>query len=264
MYSRHPKRHKVLPKLFLPIFSFLLIAGGITLVYLQKDRWTGDLTITEHVLSYPTPVVRETDNVNKTGAFVTKTWPIEWTANQAASVTVVVNKKHKLPADYVPAGLTAIDNGSLRLAAAQAYKAFVKDAALKGFSIYNASAYRSYATQASLYNNYVAVDGVALADTYSARPGHSEHQTGLTVDVGEKSSGCLFLTCFGYTRVGKWIAANAADYGFIVRYPEGKESVTGYQYEPWHLRYVGVSAAKSIVKSGLTMDEYFGMTAGDY
>ncbi len=234
---------------------------------MERDLWRGDLVFTEYVLSYPTPAIRETstsNSISPTGTFITQTWPIELTADQASSITVVVNKKHKLPSDYVPAGLTPIDGGYLRLAAAEAMQSLMNDGANNGFNFFLASDYRSYSTQEALYNGYVASDGQAQADTYSARPGFSEHQTGLTADVGDRNSGCIIMTCFGTTRAGQWIAANAANYGFIVRYPEGKDAITGYQYEPWHLRFVGISAAQGIVKSGLTMDEYFGMTAGGY
>ena len=265
----HNRKQNVLlrkiPKYLLPIFCLVLLVGVGVFAYLQKDQWQGDLNITEHVLSYPTPAIRETNTQgNPTGTYITQTWPIELTTEQAASITVVVNKKHKLPNDYVPAGLTPIDGGYLKLAAAEAMQTLINDAANNGFNLYLASDYRSYAVQSTLYNNYVAVDGQAQADTYSARPGFSEHQTGLTADIADRNSGCIIMTCFGTTKAGQWIASNAANYGFIIRYPEGKESITGYQYEPWHLRYVGISAAKGIVKSGLTMDEYFGMTAGGY
>ena len=114
------------------------------------------------------------------------------------------------------------------------------------------SGYRSYAYQASLYNSYVAQDGQALADTYSARPGHSEHQSGLAFDIGALDNG------YGNTPDGRWLHAHCADYGFIIRYPAGKESMTGYQYEPWHVRYVGKEIASQIMAQGITLEEYLG------
>jgi D-alanyl-D-alanine carboxypeptidase len=125
------------------------------------------------------------------------------------------------------------------------------------------SGYRSYAKQEQLYNSYVANDGQAAADTYSARPGFSEHQTGLAVDIGEGGS-CDLETCFENTASAKWVAANAYKYGFIVRYMKGKEASTGYQYEPWHLRYLGVSEATSVYNSGKTLEEYYGIPGGGY
>lgn len=118
------------------------------------------------------------------------------------------------------------------------------------------SGYRSYPTQVQLYNRYVARDGKKAADKYSARPGYSEHQTGLTFDVGGVNSDKNLYASFGKTKEGQWIAKNAHKYGFIVRYPKGKEKVTGYQYEPWHLRYLGKGTATKVYQSGKTLEEY--------
>lgn len=112
------------------------------------------------------------------------------------------------------------------------------------------SGYRSYDTQVSLYNDYVARDGQELADTYSARPGHSEHQSGLCFDVGNIDND------YGSTTAGQWLEKNCASYGFIIRFPQGKEAITGYQYEPWHIRYVGTDHATAIMNSGLCLAEY--------
>ena len=157
---------------------------------------------------------------------------------------LIVNKQYALPADY--------GNGL----DANAYAAFTKlqaGAAQAGHSIPLISGYRSYSYQASLYNSYVAQDGQAAADRYSARPGHSEHQSGLAMDVGAIDSN------YGNTAAGKWLAAHCADYGFILRYPQGKESITGYMYEPWHIRYVGVKTAKAIMDADITLEEYLGI-----
>ena len=119
-------------------------------------------------------------------------------------------------------------------------------------------------TQVSTYNGYVSQYGQAQADTFSARPGHSEHQTGLAVDLGNSNNSCALEICFGDTAGGLWLAANAADYGFIVRYPQGKEADTGYQYEPWHLRFLGVDTAKAVVASGKTWTNISALWYGDY
>ena len=105
------------------------------------------------------------------------------------------------------------------------------------------------------YSNYVKTYGQAAADTFSAKPGHSEHQTGLAVDLTTADQYCRLERCFGDTAAGKWLAANTPAYGFILRYPDGKEAATGYTYEPWHFRYVGPEFAKALVESGLTLDE---------
>nr|WP_250130198.1 M15 family metallopeptidase [Jeotgalicoccus sp. WY2] len=107
-----------------------------------------------------------------------------------------------------------------------------------------------------MYNNYVAQDGKEAADRYSAEPGHSEHQTGLAIDVGSYDSAVLLQTSFEYTPEFQWLKDVAHEYGFIIRYMKGKEDITGYMYEPWHLRYVG-DKAPAIYESGLTLEEYF-------
>ena len=159
---------------------------------------------------------------------------------------LIVNKTYSIPADYGPGDLTP-----------ECKAAFAKlqaAAAEEGLSIYLLSGYRSYETQTSLYNRYCARDGQAAADTYSARPGHSEHQTGLAIDVNSLSH------TFADTKEGKWLAANAHLYGFIIRYSKDKQSVTGYAYEPWHIRYIG-PLAQAVYESGLCLEEYFGITS---
>jgi LAS superfamily LD-carboxypeptidase LdcB len=136
-----------------------------------------------------------------------------------------------------------------------AFDAMQAEAAGQGHSLYISSGFRSYASQASIYNSLVAQVGVAGADRDTARPGHSEHQTGLTVDLNCICEG------FGYQADGQWVAANAHRFGFIVRYPQGKEPVTGYIWEPWHLRYLGVENATAVYNSGLSLEEYLGITS---
>jgi D-alanyl-D-alanine carboxypeptidase len=119
------------------------------------------------------------------------------------------------------------------------------------------SGYRSYATQTALYNSYVNSYGQEYADKYSARPGTSEHQTGLAMDITAESINFQLDDSFGKTKEGLWLADNAHRYGFVIRYPEGMEGITGYFYEPWHVRYLGVRLATNIYKSGLTLEEYY-------
>ncbi len=133
------------------------------------------------------------------------------------------------------------------------------------------SGYRSYDHQASLYANYVQQYGQETADTIAARPGHSEHQTGLAMDVGNASGVCALQDCFERTPVGVWVANNAHEYGFIIRYPDGEQGVTGYTYEPWHLRYVGPGLMEDMQKAATadpeinTLEEFFKLgSAPDY
>ena len=181
--------------------------------------------------------------------------------SEPASLWVVVNKKRPLPSSYVPANLSNASGVSMKQDAATATKQLIAGATNGGVSLKAISGYRSYASQQSVYNSYVQSDGQADADTYSARPGHSEHQTGLAADLGNSSGTCDLEICFENTAGGKWLKAHAHEYGFVIRYPKGKTSVTGYQYEPWHIRYVGKELAAELNKSGQTMEEFFGLPA---
>ncbi|KAA2275722.1 M15 family metallopeptidase [Staphylococcus haemolyticus] len=160
---------------------------------------------------------------------------------------LIVNKTTKLPSDYNPGE---------KPKAQRALQQMFTDAERDGVSLYKISGFRSYETQVNLYNQYVARDGEENADRYSARPGTSEHQSGLSYDVGAIGSDANLRECFGATKEGQWIARNAHRYGFIVRYPKGKEQITGYQYEPWHLRYLGKNNATKVQHSGQSLEEY--------
>ncbi|WP_457972576.1 D-alanyl-D-alanine carboxypeptidase family protein [Arthrobacter sp. D1-17] len=176
---------------------------------------------------------------------------------------VLVNKSRPLnPIQFVPSDLVYW-NGTghrLRRSVSAAANQMFTGARAAGHSLEVISGYRSYATQRDLYNYYVQTYGQAYADQISARPGHSEHQTGLAMDVGNVGGGCGLTACFGDTAGGRWVAANAHRYGFIVRYPQGYTHITGYAYEPWHLRYVGVALATDMkVRSIPTMEQFFSL-----
>lgn len=164
---------------------------------------------------------------------------------------LLANKKYPLPKTYNPGEDPT---------AKQAMDTLILAAKEAGYSIVAFSSFRSYDYQKGLYDKYVARDGKAKADRYSARPGYSEHQTGLAFDVGEVGREDIWLTSeFGETPAGKWLAANAHRYGFILRYPKGKEEITGFMYESWHFRYLGVELATKVYESGLTLEEYLGV-----
>lgn len=191
-----------------------------------------------------------------------------------ASIWVVVNKKHPLnPKTYIPADLS-VPNVRLRLNAKEEQMKFRKiaqndlkdmfEAAKKaGVSLVFGSGYRSYNLQKQFYDSYVAKDGQAKADTYSARPGYSEHQTGLALDFTSPDRKCHLEICWENSPEGQWVAANAHMYGFIMRYTSDKQEVTGYQYEPWHFRYVGRELAAEMHKQNVTtLEEFFGVSGG--
>lgn len=199
----------------------------------------------------------------------------QYSRDDPASPWVIVNKRRPLPADYVPEELKVPEvkiNGSriqelfhLRTPAADALEELFTAAAKAKLPLLFFSGYRSEDYQTELYQGYVDSDGQADADKYSARPRYSEHQTGLAADVSPAKGNCQALVCFAATPEGKWVAANAYKYGFIIRYPKDKEDVTGFEFEPWHLRYVGKELAAEIHESGQTLEDFFGLPpAPDY
>lgn len=159
---------------------------------------------------------------------------------------LIANKTYSLPSDYNPGGLTPETSA--------AFEELVEGAKKDGIDIYLSSGFRSYEYQDEIYNNYCSVYGQAEADTFSARPGHSEHQTGMAIDVN------IIDDSFAGTPEAIWIENHCFEYGFILRYPQGKEGITGYKYEPWHIRYIG-DKAKPVHDSGLTLEEYLGITS---
>ena len=159
---------------------------------------------------------------------------------------LIANKTYPLPETFNP-GV----NAAAKAALDEMFAAAKND----GITLKVVSGFRSYSTQKTLYENYVKRDGQAAADRYSARAGHSEHQTGLAFDLNSTKDS------FADTKEGKWIAQNAHKYGFIVRYPKDKEEITGYMYEPWHIRYLGKDIAPKVFDSGLCLEEYLGITS---
>ncbi|WEK53377.1 MAG: M15 family metallopeptidase [Candidatus Cohnella colombiensis] len=185
----------------------------------------------------------------------------------STSTLVVVNKQRNLPSDYVPSDLVIPDvefsfsgdnpKKQMRKEAAKALESLFAAAKEDKIELKAVSGYRSYATQKSLFANYVNKDGEKAAARYSARPGQSEHQTGLAMDVSSASVSYDLDQSYGETKEGKWLSEHAAEHGFIIRYMKDKEDITGYMYEPWHVRYVGIDTAKEIMKQGVTLEEYF-------
>ena len=183
--------------------------------------------------------------------------------NNPVSVDVVVNKKNCMqPLGYVPGDLVTSHGATLSAKAMGAFNQMYDAAATAGQPFYVTSSFRSYNTQITTYNRWVSISGAAGADTYSARAGYSEHQTGFVVDVA--ANGCT-LDCFGGTSQYQWFQQNAANYGFIQRYYAGYESITGYKAEEWHYRYVGVDVAKDMQAKGVkTLEQYWNIPGGDY
>ncbi|MGN0606573.1 MAG: D-alanyl-D-alanine carboxypeptidase family protein [Oscillospiraceae bacterium] len=159
---------------------------------------------------------------------------------------LVANKSYPLPTDYDP---------GVNEDAKKAFDEMQKAAFAEGLNLYISSGYRSYSTEKTLYDSYVLKDGQQVADTYAERPGYSEHQTGLAFDLNTMDA------AFGETDEGKWLAENCWKYGFIIRYPKGKEAITGYAYQPWHIRYLGPNVASSVYQSQLCLEEFLEITS---
>ncbi|MDB5186221.1 MAG: peptidase [Candidatus Saccharibacteria bacterium] len=237
----------------------ILILGSLLLLFFIRERATAP-SLTQ---------VNKTAGQNTTPEQSTGFDKTKHSTSDPASIWVVSNKKRPLGADYKPEKIVT-PNIRLRLGAGeeqmhvsnvmapaleQMFSAEQKD----GLNHKLSSGFRSYALQKQFYNNYVAQDGQEKADTYSARPGTSEHQTGLAADVIPASDKCHLEICFADLPEGKWVAEHAHEYGFIIRYQQGKEAITTYQFEPWHIRYVGTDLAQELHKSGLTMEEFFNL-----
>jgi D-alanyl-D-alanine carboxypeptidase len=193
----------------------------------------------------------------------------QYSINDPTSIWVVVNKGRVLPSTYAPSDLavptiplrlsSSAQEMHLRKEAATALQAMSAAANSQGIHLMLASGYRSYSTQVSVYGAEVKNYGLTQADRESARPGHSEHQSGLAADLEPASRACEVTQCFAGTPEGKWLAANSYTYGFIIRYQKDKENITGYEYEPWHVRYVGADLAKQIQGSGQVLEQFFGL-----
>lgn len=178
---------------------------------------------------------------------------------------ILVNKTHGLPADYEPDDMRLVKNRAsnrpekyqkLRPEAADYFDQMTAAAKADGLTILMTTGYRSYSYQKELYNSYINRNGSNWTESYSAKPGYSEHQTGLAADVSCAAVGYKLTPAFANTPESKWLNENAHKYGFIIRYQKGKDDITGYQYEPWHVRYVGVKHATEIYNSNLTLEEY--------
>lgn len=189
------------------------------------------------------------------------------TIQNPENILALVNKEYALPGDYEPSDLTVpnvefsfkedIDKRYIRKEAAKALEDMFTAAKKQGFQLVAVSGYRSYDRQKTVYDTEVSQKGEKKAKEAVAFPGQSEHQTGLAIDISSRSAGTALSEAFGNTKDGKWVEDNAYKYGYIIRYPKNKESITKYKYEPWHIRYVGKKAAKVMKEHDLTLEEYF-------
>ncbi|MDM8311439.1 MAG: M15 family metallopeptidase [Clostridium cadaveris] len=181
-------------------------------------------------------------------------------------ILVLANKENDLDSDYIPEDLRELnipfsfkgynEQKEMRKEAADALETMIKESQSKGLKLVGVSAFRSFDSQYNIYNNSAKMQGKAHADKYSAKPGMSEHQTGLAIDLSTPSIKNELVEKFDTTKEGIWLRDNCYKYGFIIRYPKSKEDITGYAYEPWHVRYVGKEVAQEIYDKALTLEEY--------
>ena len=266
-------------KLLLGLGAVLIIASSAVATYFTLRHFNPPSTTAQQPISQeqpaPTPKEKDPDSPKTPApaALITIALPNATPipariVNDAddADIWKIVNKSRAFANPrYQPSDLRLVsvptlpgrsqDERSLRAVLMPDLEKLVAAAGSAGVTIYVGSGYRSYATQASLFASNVRQHGEAKANRFSSRPGHSEHQSGLAVDFGGIDRACWVEDCFERTAAGKWLAAHAHEYGFILRYPKGKEKITGYQYEPWHFRYVGRELAGALHQSGLTMEE---------
>ena len=272
------KKRNVLNKVLIAVIIFLIFymvkVGGISLMNkIDSNKDIKTTLVTKNKTSTTIRIKSTTSTTNKpttkkTTPTTTTTKKVDTTVSNTQGLKIIdgiliVNKSYPLPKDYVPTNTYKNATGlnycttCIDKEAYEKYKEMKADATALGLNIWIQSGYRSYNLQESLYNKYVNRDGKVAADTYSARPGHSEHQTGLAFDLNSISDE------FQYTDEGKWVNNNCYKYGYILRYPKGKENITGYKYESWHLRYVGEDLATKLYNNGdwITLEEYFNLTS---
>ena len=251
---------------FVVMFVALLTIIGFILI---KDSGKDIRPITSTVEPSKTPVAEPTVEPTVEPTIDPESDP-RFTSTD--SVLVFANKKHKLPDGYVPGDLvslsvsTAYGDVQMRQEAADAIANMFNAANAEGIYPVVTTAYRGEDFQRQLYDNYVNRDGQEAADTYSSRPGYSDHQTGLAADISWASNGYNLNRDFENTAEGQWLAQHAHEYGFVMRYPDGKQDITGYMYEPWHFRYIGVEEATALYNTdpNMTMEEYYGISGGNY
>jgi D-alanyl-D-alanine carboxypeptidase len=254
--GRPSRRQILIRRLVAGVLAVVAVAVVVALVRAEDDGADGKTDAQ----------VTATTTTSAASVLTTTTAPsVATVVADPLALTVLVNKHWRLPPGWEPPDLVEPDvpftfSGDdpkrlLRQPAATALESLFAAAAQAGTPLAAVSGYRSEQTQADLYELSVSEQGAAQADLHSARPGHSEHQTGLAMDVTSADGSCAVEDCFGATPAATWLAAHAAEHGFIVRYPAGEEAITGYAYEPWHLRFVGGDAAQRLVAQGLVLEE---------
>lgn len=256
-----PLNWKVLLTSMLLVAALFPVSGALAVDESPSPSPSPSVSASPSSSAISTDAPRGTSEVERNTADVPRTSLYD--IDSAKSLQVVVNKQRPLnPVDYLPRGKVQIGYSWVAKPAAEAYtqlKAAVSAKKLGTLCIN--SGYRGFGSQKLIHSAKVAALGKTAGEKLAARPGYSEHQTGLAIDVSTTQLGCR-IGSFGASKASKWIAANAWQYGFIVRYPNGKTAVTGYVWEPWHLRYVGIELATDMKANKIsTLEEFFGLPA---
>ena len=242
---------------------YLILTGKTeTLAALGKHDSVVTATPTIEATTTPTPTIEASREPVVTSEPESTEDPKNYDTSSNDSLYRIVNKTHTIEETYVPSDLVEVyvpqfNTVTLKSEAATALEDMFSDAEDSGIELYAISGYRSYDRQVYLQNYYINEYGEDEAYRIDCIPGSSEHQLGLAVDIGEKSRDCELQGCFAYSSAYSWLKENAHLYGFIERYPDGKEEITGIKFSPWNYRYVGVDLATKIYESGSTMEEYF-------
>lgn len=263
--------HKHAPKVWV-LCTILAVATAVGIggyFAFQQGRMNANQKTTDGIIKVADARLAEIEKKKKEPVYITLPGADKIQApaenfEDPSNVWTLVNKGRGLPTDYVPEGLivpsvsvkagVSLDK-QVRNTLDQPLTDMFAAAQAAGHALMVGSAYRSATYQDALFKTYVAQSGYDLADKYSAHPGFSEHQTGLAVDLSTTSQQCFLSECFINTGDGQWLSENAYKYGFTLRYLKGKEAITGYNFEPWHYRYVGVDLATALHQSGISLDE---------
>lgn len=272
LVTKQSKNSKLAKTILLTIaIGLIILNGGFDYLYIRQYVAIGDLIEKESASAisqnfgeiYRTALKNQPVYITLPGAERIRARVEDYT--KPSSIWALVNKTHPIPEDYEPSNLqiasvnTRSDKSdnerSVRSDIDQALQDMFSDAMADGYDLMIGSGYRPASLQALYFYNLAASVGEDSANQSIARPGQSEHQTGLATDISTTSRNCYLDNCFAETNDGKWLADNSYKYGFILRYPEDKTDITGYMYESWHFRYVGIDLATAIYQSGLTLDE---------
>lgn len=251
-------------KRFTIFLAIMLLAGSSTVIALEKNSISKPSTSSEE-LKVSDKKLNSNDKTNNednsNNEDIKKQLLDQYNYKDSNSIFVLVNKENKLEDGYIPTDLVEINYNlvnkpiQMRSEAAEALNNMMVEGKANGLSLLLSSGYRSSDSQETLYSDEVATRGEGI--NYVAPPGTSEHETGLAIDITSNKIGCKLEDIFDTTEEGQWLRDNAHRFGFILRYPKDKEEITGYLYEPWHFRYVGVELATELYERGITLEEYY-------